>query len=177
MEDRTPQLHNSAAISHVGYLDSTPHRLLPGTNQVGSAYSKRGCLAPPLSLTLLPLPLALLLPLFPPFLTPSFHMAMAGLYFLTLSLSLPFYNKCLKIMDCLFSSGSAVRSSEASLPLMSCSSNLQSQSPPNQCFLSLSKTLVPVGHNWSTLLLPFSPPPATRAAWGLTICSSEVPKS
>jgi hypothetical protein len=35
-------------------------------------------------------------------------MAMADLYFSTLSLSLLFYNKCLKAMNCLFLSGSAM---------------------------------------------------------------------
>lgn len=69
-------------------------------------------MSPPPSLTLLfllsysclllPCPLSLHIP-FPP----SLHMAMASLYFHTLSLSLPFYNKCLKTI-CPFSSGSTV---------------------------------------------------------------------
>jgi hypothetical protein len=74
----------------------------------------------PFSLSSLP-PLALssLLPLSP-------HMAMTSL-FSTLSLSLLFYNKCLKTTDCLISSGPTVLerwSNGAGLSLNSCVSNL-----------------------------------------------------
>jgi hypothetical protein len=54
-------------------------------------------LPPPCSLTFYSLA-----PPLSSFLFPPLHMAMAGFYFLTLSLSLPFYNKYLKTMDCLF---------------------------------------------------------------------------
>jgi hypothetical protein len=74
----------------------------------------------PYSLTPAFLTLVFLLPISPHPLSPSLHIAMAGLYFPTLSLSLPFYSKCLKTMDCLFSSGSTVLEQfGADLPLMS----------------------------------------------------------
>jgi hypothetical protein len=75
------------------------------------AHYKGGCLPLlPLSLTpasylLLSCPLSPSLSIFP---SPYFHMAMASLYFPILSLSLPFYNKCLKTIECLFSTGSYV---------------------------------------------------------------------
>jgi hypothetical protein len=52
----------------------------------------------------------LFLPFTPSLCIPSslLHGAMAGLYFPTLCLSLPFYNKHLKTMNCLFSFGLAV---------------------------------------------------------------------
>lgn len=94
-----PQLLISVAISHIGHLhkplvfclDSTT--TVRGKSQVGLARYKRGCLpsAPSLSLTLLllPLSLALLLPLSPHSLPPTLRVAIAGLYFSTLSLCLP----------------------------------------------------------------------------------------
>jgi hypothetical protein len=53
---------------------------------------ERGCLPPPLSLLLLLLSLAScpVAPSLPPFPSPSLYVVMAGLYFSTLSLSLPF---------------------------------------------------------------------------------------
>jgi hypothetical protein len=73
--------------------------------------------------------------------SPSLHVAIAALYFSTRLLSLPFYNKCLKTMDCLFSSGPPCWSNGAGLPLMSCASNLlpgglpvlQPQPPAKPC--------------------------------------------
>ena len=66
---------------------------LPGNSQVGLAHYKRGCLPPPLSLTAascLHLSLALLGSSLSPSFPPSLHVVMAGLYFSTLFLSLPF---------------------------------------------------------------------------------------
>jgi hypothetical protein len=104
--------HNSVATSHIEHypkplvfcLDSTPTATWQqpgiaspqstGNNQVGLAHHQRGCLPPLSSLTLLLLPLSLSLVLlhllFPHSLPQTFHAAMAGLYFSTLSLSLPF---------------------------------------------------------------------------------------
>jgi hypothetical protein len=72
-----------------------PPPQLPGNSQVGLAHYKRGCLAPPLSLSLTLASLFCLLPScspslsipFPPTHSPRVH---AGFYFSTLSLSLPF---------------------------------------------------------------------------------------
>jgi hypothetical protein len=107
-----------AAMNHVGnfpsswYSDWTSPLQLPGNSQVcsspqfpvngqnGPARYKRSCLLPPCSLILL-----LLLSYSPlPSLSTWPCPASASLPF---SLSLSFYNKHLKIMDCLFSSGSA----------------------------------------------------------------------
>jgi hypothetical protein len=52
--------------------------------------------------------LALLLPLSLHSFPFPLHVAMVSLYFPTLFLSMPFYNKRLKTMVCLFSSGSTV---------------------------------------------------------------------
>ena len=71
---------------------------LPGNRQVGPVYYKRGCLPSSPSLTLThAFPITPLLPSCSPSLcSPPPHVAMACLYFLTLSLSLTFYNKHLK---------------------------------------------------------------------------------
>jgi hypothetical protein len=52
--------------------------------------------------------LLLLLPCSLPSLLPSLHVVITCPGFATLSLSLPFYNKCLKTMNCFFSLGSSV---------------------------------------------------------------------
>ena len=62
----------------------------------------------PLALTLIVLPLVPLFPFSPHSLPFPIQVAMAGLYFSTLSLSLSFYNKHLNTMVCLFSLGSSV---------------------------------------------------------------------
>jgi hypothetical protein len=94
-QDTRPQLHNSVAISHVGQcpkllvfsLDSTPTVTWQQPGRPCPLW--KGCL--PLTLLLLPLFLAILLPLSPHSLLPSLRVSMAGLYFSTLPLSLPFF--------------------------------------------------------------------------------------
>jgi hypothetical protein len=127
--DTRPQLHNSVAIRQAGQhpklpavfcLDSTPTvawqqpgMLLPSCLATARQAwpTIKGAACPLLLLLLLPSRLLLSCPISPPlsaFCLPSLHVAMASLYFPTLSLSLPFYNKRLKTMDYLFSWGSAV---------------------------------------------------------------------
>jgi hypothetical protein len=103
------------AISHIGNAPSswysvwTPPPKLPGNSQISPVHYKRSCLPPPCSLasltlllscsyscSLAPLPFPLLY-MWPWLASPSPH-----------SLSLTLYNKRLKTMDCLFSSGPAV---------------------------------------------------------------------
>ena len=125
---------------------------------------------PPIRITeiaLLPLILLLLLPCSPflcfPF--PSLHVVIASLYFSTLSLSLPFYNKHLKTMDCLFSSGSAMleqwsRSSSRAEPSLTREASLCSQTrflPSQATCPRKPKTLLPMGPSQSALLLTFFP--------------------
>ena len=71
-------------------LLSKPHPTLPLNSQVSLTYYKRDCLPPPHSLVLLLLAFFPLFPLCPHYLSASLHVVMAGLYFSTLSFSLPF---------------------------------------------------------------------------------------
>ena len=192
-----PPAERYVAISYVGQsskllvfcLDSTPQ--LPGKSQVcyptivtwqqqcRPAHYRRGlCVLSFLSSSLaLILLLLLLLPCSLPSLLPSLHVVITCPGFATLSLSLPFYNKCLKTMNCLFSLGPAVleqwsRSSSKELLLISlrrppCASRhgLHQPKPPARSSQRLSYPREPA---------QCSPPalfPRLELACGPTLCS------